>query len=217
MKEIVVNARPRERTGKGYARKARVVGEVPAVVYGKGSGSTSISLDEREFYRAVQAGLGAGKLVKLVINGAGNGRVEKTALLKEVQRDFVRGDVIHVDFQEVSLTEAITATIPVVLVGEERRPNDGGVIEHLLWEIQIHALPADMPERVEVDVSGLRIGDSVKVADLRLPKGVRTLSHADESVVTVAAPARGAEEKRPAAETGEAGGAGEAKTAGEAS
>ncbi|NLG79679.1 MAG: 50S ribosomal protein L25 [Firmicutes bacterium] len=214
MKEVIVKADLRQKTGKGAARKARARGGVPAVIYGKGKGATPISLSEREFYRALQAGLGPGKLVKLVIGGDGKSGIEKTAVLKEVQRDFIRGDIIHADFQEVSLTEAISATIPVVLVGEDRRPNDGGVLEHLLWEIQLHALPADMPDRVEVNVSGLRIGDSIKVADLELPEGVRALTHGDETVVTVAAPTKAAEEEKPAAEAGEAG---EAGAAGEAS
>ncbi|MGE5593345.1 MAG: 50S ribosomal protein L25 [Betaproteobacteria bacterium] len=213
MKEVVVRADLRRETGKGAARKARARGEVPAVIYGKEKGSTPITLNEREFHRAVQAGLGAGKLVKLVIGADGNGGVEKTAVLKDIQRDFIKGDVIHADFQEVSLTEAITATIPVVLVGEDKRPNDGGVLEHLLWQIQLHALPTEMPDRIEVDVSGLKIGDSIKVADLKLPNGVRALAHGEEAVVAVAAPTKAAEEK-PAAETGEAAGAGGAGGAG---
>jgi len=205
VKEVVVKAEPRHEIGKGAARKARARGEVPAVVYGRGKDTTAISLDEREFARAVQAGLGAGKLVRLVISGDGKGAAEKTVVLKEVQRDFVRGDIIHADFQEVSMTEAITASIRVVLVGEDRRLNDGGVLEHMLWEIQLHALPADMPDRVEVNVSGLRIGDSLKVANLELPEGVRALAHGDEIVVAVAAPAKVAEAEKPAAaEAGEA-------------
>lgn len=222
VKEVVVKANPRRETGKGAAHRARAKGEVPAVIYGKGKGSTPITLNEREFHRAVQAGLGAGKLVKLVI-GADGGGVEKTAVLKEVQRDFIKGDIIHADFQEVSLTEAISAMIPVVLVGEDRRPNDGGVLEHLLWQIQLHALPTEIPDRIEVDVSGLKIGDSIKVGDLKLPHGVRALTHAEEAVVAVAAPTKAAEEK-PAAEAGEAaaaaggaGGPGAAGTPGEAS
>ncbi|MGE5573938.1 MAG: 50S ribosomal protein L25 [Bacteroidota bacterium] len=216
MKEVVVKAEPRQEIGKGAARKARVRGEVPAVVYGKGKDATAIILNGREFARAVQAGLGAGKLVRLVISDGGKAIDEKTAMLKEVQRDFIRGDVIHADFQEVSMTDAITATIPVVLVGEDRRPNDGGVLEHLLWEIQLHALPGDLPERVEVDVSGLTIGGSIKVADLKLPEGVRALTHGEETVAAVAAPAKVTEEKPAAAETGGAAETGAAGTAGAA-
>ena len=96
---------------------------VPAVVYGKGEETTIISLDEREFGKAMQAGLGGGTLIRLVLSKdadeKGPDEIEKTAILKEVQSDVVRGNVIHVDFQAISMDEAITTKVPVVLVGEE--------------------------------------------------------------------------------------------------
>lgn len=199
MKQVLVKGELRHEVGKGAARKARARGQVPAVIYGKGKGTTLINLSAREFSRAVQAGLGVGKLINLVVSGDGDKETTKTVILKELQRDSIAGDVIHADLQEISMTEAINAEVPVVLVGEDKRVNDGGVLEHLLWKVELHGLPAAIPERIEVQVSGLRIGDSLKVGDLRLPEGVRALTHADETVVTVAAPAKAAEEEKPAA------------------
>lgn len=201
VKQVLVKGELRQEAGKGAARKARARGQVPAVIYGKGKGATLINLNSREFARALQSVLGGGKLVNLVISGDGDGDGEttKTVILKEVQRDSIGGDIIHADFQEVSMTEAITAEVPVVLVGEDKRVNDGGILEHLLWDVELHGLPAAIPERIQVQVSGLRIGNSVKVSDLRLPEGVRALTHGDETVVTVAAPTKAAEEEKPAA------------------
>lgn len=166
-------------------------GLVPAIVYGKGKESIPLAVRQREFERLLDAGI-MGRLVDLVIPTDGNGgaAARKTALVKEVQRDVIRGEVIHVDFQEVSLTEHITTTVPIHLVGEERRKNDGGILQHVLWEVEVSALPLAIPERFEVDLSGKGIGDSVRVGDLPLPEGVRMLTPAEEVVVTIVPPQR---------------------------
>ncbi len=216
MKQVLVKSEFREGVGKGAARKARAKGLVPAVIYGKGRAATLVSVGSREFGRALQNGLAPGRLVDLVVSGDGREGLEKTAILKEVQRDSITGEIIHADFQEVSMDEAITASVRVVLTGEDKRVRDGGVVEHLLWQIQVHGLPTAIPDRIEVPVSGLRIGDSVKVSDLRLPEGVKALGHGDETVVTVAAPTRAAEEPRPEAAAATAAGAPEPAAAAEA-
>lgn len=199
MKQVLVKGELRHEAGKRAARKARARGQVPAVIYGKGKGTTLISLGGREFSRAVQAGLGVGKLINLVVSGDGNKETTRTVILKELQRDSIAGDVIHADLQEISMTEAINAEVSVVMIGEDKRVNDGGVLGQLLWKVELHGLPAAIPERIEVNVSGLRIGDSIEVGDLRLPEGVRALTHAEETVVTVAAPVKAVEEEKPAA------------------
>lgn len=192
MRQVIIKGELRHQTGKGAARRMRARRRVPAVVYGRGEETTIISLDEREFEKAMQAGLGGGTLIKLILckdaDATGPDKVEKTAILKEVQSDVVRGNVIHVDFQAISLDEAITTKVPVVLVGEESRPNDGGIMQHMIWELEVHALPMDIPERVEVDVSKLEIGDSIKVGDLDLPEDVQVNTGEDEAIILVAAP-----------------------------
>ena len=120
MRQVTIKGELRHQTGKGAARRMRASHRVPAVVYGRGEETTIISLDEREFEKAMQAGLGGGTLIKLVLTNdadtEGPGKIEKTAILKEVQSDVVRGNVIHVDLQAISLDEAITTKVPVVLV-----------------------------------------------------------------------------------------------------
>lgn len=204
---MLLKAEARHEVGKGAARKLRAMGRVPGVVYGKGKGTTLVNLNGREFAKALQTGVGAGRLINLAISEGGGGETTKTVILKELQRDSIGGDLVHVDFQEVSMTEVIAARVPVVLVGEERRVNDGGILEQMLWEVEVQGLPGTIPSRVELQVSGLRIGGSVKVADLKLPEGVRALTHPDETVATVAAPTRAAEEAKPAAPAAEPGAA----------
>jgi large subunit ribosomal protein L25 len=202
VRQVIIRGELRQQTGKGAARRMRASRRVPAVVYGRGEETTIISLDEREFEKAMQAGLGGGTLIKLVLSkGAdekGTDNLEKTAILKEVQSDVVRGNVIHVDFQAISLDEAITTKVPVVLVGEDSRPNDGGIMQHMVWELEVRALPTDIPERIEVDVSKMEIGDSIKVGDLELPEDVQVNTEEEEVIVLVAAPQIEAEEEEEA-------------------
>ncbi len=199
MRQVIIRGELRHQTGKGAARRMRASRRVPAVVYGRGEETTIISLDEREFEKAIQAGLGGGTLIKLVLSKDTDtkdpSKIEKTAILKEVQSDVVRGNVIHVDFQAISLDEAITTKVPIVLLGEENRPSDGGIMQHMIWELEVHALPMDIPERVEVDVSKLEIGDSIKVGDLGLPEDVQVNTGEEEVIILVAAPELAVEEE----------------------
>jgi large subunit ribosomal protein L25 len=192
VRQVTIKGEFRRQTGKGAARRMRAEGRVPAVVYGRGEETTIISLDEREFGKAMQIGLGGGTLIKLILakdsDANDQDRVEKTAIVKEVQSDIVRGNVIHVDFQAISLDEAITTKVPVVLLGEDGRPSDGGIIQHMIWELEVHALPMDIPERVEVDVAQMEIGDSIKVGDLDLPEDVQVNTAEEEVIVLITVP-----------------------------
>lgn len=110
-------------------------------------------------------------------------------LIKEVQYDPVRGDIIHVDFNEISLTKAIKVNITVVAKGEPAGvKQEGGSLEHNLWEVEIECLPTSIPENIEVDVSGLKLGDAVHVKDLIVPAGVKILNDPEAAVLSVAAP-----------------------------
>lgn len=204
MREVALSCEVRTAVGKGPNRRARQEGRIPAIIYGKGTQPVPISVNARELSRLLGQGL-SGKLIKLAIKD-GEAPVEKTAVLKEVQRDFREGRVLHVDFQEVSLTDKITTKIPVVLVGDDRRKSDGGILEHQLWELEIQAIPTEIPEKIEVDVSGLTIGDTLKVSDLKVDPGIKILTDGDEPVVTVAVPTKAeAEVEAPKAAPGEAG------------
>lgn len=182
MKRGSVSAEVREGLGTGVARSLRRSGKLPAVLYGHGEANINLAVDEREFMRLYQAGV-EGKLLDLSIAGKGT----KTVLVKDVQVNPVKGNVIHVDFQAVRMTEKVTTKVPVVLVNEDKKANDGGIVEHLVREVEIRALPADIPDRIEVDLTGLGIGDSVSVGDLAIPAGVEVEEPESEIVVTIVA------------------------------
>ena len=213
MKETVLKAEIRNDLGKGPARRLRTSGRIPGIVYGKGRASTPVSVDSRELTKLLREGA-SGKIIKLSFDGAGaNEASSKTVIIKDSERDPVKGHIIHVDFQEVSLTEAITVTVPIVLVGEEHRKSDGGILEHVLWELEVHALPTAIPEKIEVDVSGLTIGESIHVGELKLPADVKVLTPSDEIIASVILPTK-AEVEAPKEEAGEGAEAGAGAGAG---
>lgn len=213
--ELKLVAERREGTGKGVARKLRAAGRVPAIVYGRGMEPIPVSVDAKDLYHVLHRG-GANVLLDLVVDGEPH-----LALAREVQRDHIHNRFVHVDFLAVSRTEKITVSVPIQVVGESVGVKAGGVLEHHLWEVQVECLPGDVPEAIEVDVSALAVGDSLKVGDLVPPKGVEIVSPADELVLAVvppqarevaAAPAAaeaGAGEAEAAAEAAEEGGEGE--------
>ena len=127
------------------------------------------------------------------------GKVEKRpVLVKEVQFDPVKGNPLHLDFLQVSMQQKVVMKVPVVLVGEEKRVNDGSVIDTALYEVEVSCLPADIPAKIEVDISGLTMGNSITVADLQAPEGIEFVTPATEAVVVAYAPR--VEEEKPAEE-----------------
>lgn len=196
---LAINVQRRTDSGKGAARRLRREGKVPAVVYGRKTGNVYLAVDASALNRLL-AGGGATALVDLIIDG----NQTQTALIREVQRQPDRDDVLHVDFHAVEMDQEVEVRVPVVLVGEDQRESDGGIVTQLLRELAVTCLPADIPERIEADVSGLRVGDSLLVSDLVVPPGVTVNTPAEEVVVSVvAAEAEEAEAAGEEAESGE--------------
>lgn len=183
MAEVRLKADKRPGTGKGAARKARASGKVPGIVYGRGMDPVSIQVDRREFVTALHTDAGMNVLLDIEIDGT-----TTLALTRELQRDPVKGTLLHADFVKVDRTTEIEVEVPVHLVGESPGAKEGGVLEHQLFTAHVKCLPTEVPEAVEADVSSLGIGDSLKVADLRVARTFTILNDPETVVALVAAP-----------------------------
>jgi large subunit ribosomal protein L25 len=202
----------RETLGSAASRRLRRQGLVPGVLYGSGE-PVAICVAERELRRALTGAGGLHSILDVEIDGKGR---THASILKEYQVDPVRGGVIHVDLQEVRLDRPIQASVAVHLVGGEDAPGvrEGGVLSQPLREVSVEALPLEVPEHLEVDASGLEVGGTLRVSDLRVPDGVMLLGDPEAVVATVTAPARIAEpEELLEGEEGEAGASAEAEGA----
>lgn len=182
MNEVSLNAQKRESTGKKGAKAARRNGLLPAIVYGGGQEPIPISLDYREFQAFVRKHRGESLLINLVIDGAES----KKALLRQIQKNFVRNNLLHVDFQQVSLTDRITTTVPLIIAGTAvgTRPEYGGLLEQSLRELAIECLASDIPEHLEADVTRLHLHESLHVGDLSFT-GIRIVTDKDAVVASV--------------------------------
>ena len=185
MKEIVLKVRPREKRGKEHAKKLRRSGFIPAVVYGQKTPSVLLEIENKSFSALLRGGLGENVLVTLTISDQKDG--ERKVLIREIQRDPVKGDIVHVDFHEISLTKKLTIQVPIHLVGMAAGVKDGGILQHVLRELEVECLPTAIPEKIEVDVSNLNIGDSIHVADIKV-ENVEILSDPQSSILTVVPP-----------------------------
>lgn len=195
METVLLNIEPRQGIGKGEAGRLRRGGKVPAVFYGPGKAAALVCVDAREFHFKL-AGLEGSHLIQLLsphpeIN-------EKMALLKEVQRHPVTSAPIHVDFYEVDVNKPIEVTVPLHFVGKALGVTAGGNLQPLRRDITVECLPREIPEFVEVDVSGLEIHDVIHMEDLTLPVGAKAVYDTNDAVVTVAPPV--AAETKPAVE-----------------
>lgn len=184
MEKINLKAKLRDELGKEAVKKLRAQGLIPAVVY-KGKNSLNIKVPSKDFLEVIHTKAGENVVVNLQIESK---KPSRTAIIKETQYHPVRGDILHVDFNEISLTEVLTVKVPIAVKGEAQGIKEGGVLEHALWEIEVECLPTQIPENVPVDVSPLKIGDSILVKDLHLPGGVKVLSDPETTVVSLAVP-----------------------------
>src|SRR5581483_2611298 len=163
---VSLTATPRPATGKGAARQARRRGRVPAVIYGHGRAAQPLEVEAKALEQALSGVEPASTIVELAVDG----KAVKT-LIREIQRDPVRPDIIHVDFYEIHAAEKVTLRVPVHLVGTpDGVRNAGGVLDQVTREVEIEGLPESIPDRVELDVTALKIGDSLHVRDLRIPE-----------------------------------------------
>jgi large subunit ribosomal protein L25 len=186
--------------GKGVARKLRQTGSIPAVYYGRGEDPIVLTVVVKELEDVILKAEGSNVIVDLKVDGDGSG--DRKALIREIQRDPVGGHILHLDLQHISLTERITVEVPIVLTGIPIGVKDGGgILEHLLREVEVECLPTDIPSRLEIDVSALNIGDSLHVSDLKTEKA--TILTEGERPIAAVVPPTVLEEAKPA-EEGEA-------------
>lgn len=183
MEEIVLNAERRTLVGK-QVKALRREGKLPAVVYGHHLQALPITLDAREANR-VLAGITSSHLLSINVQGELH-----TALVREKQRHPVRGDLLHVDFLAVSMTEKLRTTVVIQLEGEAPAVKEkDGLLVTGVEELEVECLPADLPERIVVDISILKdVGDTIYVRDVQLPPEIEVLTDPDEMVVLVTAP-----------------------------
>ena len=191
--EIELEVSIREEAGKTAARRLRARGQVPGVVYGGGGEPVAVALEAKGLLGALpHAGRGRG-IMRLRFEGKGAPRATPTVMVREVQRHPITGQVLNVDLQRISLTEMVSTTVPVALVGQPKGVSEGAVLEHLVHEVHVQCLPTNIPEYLQVDVSQLAIGAGVHVSELTAAEGVEITSSPEE-VVAILTPPRKVEE-----------------------
>ena len=181
----VLEAQPRDSAGKGVSRRLRREGAVPAVVYGSEIDSVKCAVDKRTF-QSVLREHGRNAIVSLRIGG---NSTEFSTIVKDIQHHPVSWDILHIDFHRISMTERIVVE---VAIHSEGNPigvrNDGGILEHMLHEVEVECLPTNIPTEFIVDVTNMEIGDSVHVSDLVAPEGTTIVTESDRSVFVLAPP-----------------------------
>lgn len=180
MAEIILQATPRPPQGTRPARRLRAEGKVPGVVYGLGVDPITLTVEWRELRAALITEQGLNAVINLEIDGS-----RTPTLVKDMQRHAVRRNVLHIDFIRVDLDKTVDVEVSISLEGEaEYVYREGGVVDQVLQALHITAKPADIPSGLTVDISGLRIGDALRVSDIALPEGVTTHVDPEDPVVT---------------------------------
>jgi large subunit ribosomal protein L25 len=183
MPDITLATEPRRELGSRPAGRLRRQGKVPAVVYGLGADTVSVTVPSRELQHILAGESGANTLITLDVDGE-----SVLTLARQIHRHPTRGELVHVDFIRIRRDVAVSAEIPVHLLGEATGVRDGGLLEQLLFQLTVEAMPGNIPVSIEIDVSDLAIGDQLRVEDIPLPAGVETQAEPDFVVAQVAAP-----------------------------
>ena len=180
-KTQTLKAETRKRTGSGVLKQMRREGQLPSVVYGKGSENLNIKVSTKALTDMLAQSSSTSILIDLEIDGG----EPQTAFLQDTQRNSLSGDLVHADFLAVTKGMKISATIPVELHGEPVGVKAGGILEQLIRDLEISCSPKDLPERVEASIEHLKVGDSLTIGDLDIPEGVEVALAADVLVAIV--------------------------------
>ena len=184
---IQLGVTTRETAGSAESRRLRAAGMVPGVLYGAGKKAHPFTVEERELRRVLTGDHGLHAILDVVFDGQ---KTAHHAVLKEYQLDPVRPRLLHIDLHEVRLDQSIQAQVAVEPFGESAGVKEGGVLTLVLREINVEALPMEVPDRFELDITALAIGDSLRVGDVRPPEGVTILDDPEAVVLNVTPPTK---------------------------
>jgi large subunit ribosomal protein L25 len=195
MEKVVVEGFIRKPSGKGGAHTVRRSGAIPAIFYGPETDPIPIQVSRNVLEKILKKQMNENALYQLTIRGNGP-ESSKTVMVKELQKNPIDREILHIDFYEVSLFKEIDVTVGLKIIGKAVGVERGGILQETSRDLEIRCLPTNIPSHIEVDVSALDIGDSIHVEDIQLPDGIRVLSEANLTLVTVVPPT----EEKPAAE-----------------
>lgn len=185
MELIELNAKPREKSGKGAARKLRAAKAIPAIVYGAKIDPAMLSIQTTEFDKILRDHGSTGLFFNLKIEGAGK---EKVVMLKDVQMDVYGLNYLHIDLHEIDMDAKVTVTVPVETTGECRGVAEGGMLQIIRRELDVLCKPVDTPASVVIDITDLEVGDAVHVEDIDLGDAVEIPHEVNFTVITVVPP-----------------------------
>jgi large subunit ribosomal protein L25 len=187
MAQPVLAAQVREHKGKGAAKMLRKNNQVPAIFYGPKTEPFMLAVDYSELESILRQGTGENVILDLQIQ-SNQGIQSRTAMIKDIQIDPIKDTYLHTDFYEISMDQEITVGIPIHLINTPMGASKGGVLQHVQREVMITCLPDKLMDFLEIDVSGLDIGDSLRISDIELPEGVTLVAEHDTTIAVVAAP-----------------------------
>ncbi|HEV8335953.1 MAG TPA: 50S ribosomal protein L25 [Candidatus Polarisedimenticolia bacterium] len=188
MAEVMIDVSPRTEFGKNPSRRLRRAGMIPGIVYGSNKPPVPISVDPKQVEKILRSESGANSIFMLNLVGKDQRRY---AMIKAFQTDPVSNRLQHTDFIRIQMDEVVQVNVPIQTVGEAPGVKlDLGILDIPLREIRIESLPADIPDAFKVDISSLKIGDTIRVADLNIPPKVKILTDPNQTVAVVAPPAK---------------------------
>lgn len=186
MELIELNAKSREKSGKGAARRLRMNNAIPAIVYGAKEDSEMLSIDTSEFIKIIRDNGSTGLFFNLKVEG-GSGK-NKIVMLKDMQMDTFGLNYLHIDLHEIDMDTMVTVSVPVETIGESAGVKEGGLLQLIRRELDVVCKPADTPSSIEIDITNLEVGDSVHIEDIDLGEDIEIPHEVNFTVITIGAP-----------------------------
>jgi len=187
MATIQLDSKKRTTIGKGSARKLRSMGRLPVILYGPEISPMMLSLDYKQLQKILRGRSAESIIFDLRVDSNGKNN-SKRVMIKEIQKDPVTRDYLHVDFYEISMEKELEVDIPVYLVNTPIGVSEGGILEHIRRELKISCMPKNLIDKIEIDVSGLDIGQSLHIEDISFPPGLKSIEDGNLTIATVVAP-----------------------------
>ncbi len=183
IEQSVLEAQPREAGTKNHARRVRREGKIPAVVYGAGKDATPVAVDPRHVLRILRSDSGHNTIFDLAMNGE-----QTKAMIVDWQYEPIKGSLLHIDLKRIAMDKTLRVSVPIMLQGVAAGvKNEGGILEHILREVEIECLPADIPSHIDVDISHLTFGKVLRVADLPHNEKIKFLTDENQPIAHVTA------------------------------